>query len=56
MAAEQKKPDWKAISDERRRVEAARSAKLREERLARDAALPAPEPKKTIQRRVKKPA
>lgn len=51
-----KKPEWKTISDARRSAEAVQTAKLREARLARDAAAPPPEPRKVVSRRANKPA
>lgn len=44
MAAETKVPEWKQIMDQQRSKLDSRSDKLRAARLARDAAMPPPEP------------
>ena len=44
MAAETKVPEWKQIMDQQRAKFSDRSDKLRAARLARDAAMPPPEP------------
>lgn len=44
MAAETKVPEWKQIMDQQRAKLSDRSDKLRAARLARDAAMPPPEP------------
>lgn len=53
--AKQKLEEWQIIAEARRKSESALKTKLREARLARDAALPPVEPAKPQARR-KKPA
>ena len=52
--AEEKKSEWQVIVEAQRKAVAARTAQLRAARLARDAALPPPEP--VTRRTKKKPA